>query len=60
MSLSKRLQNATEKRTSGPYTDSLIPKRPAFDSIAGVVVDAESAIRMSTVYSCVRLLADTV
>ena len=61
MSLSKRLASATFKRSANnQYIEPLIPGRPAFSSVAGVVVDSESAIRMSTVYSCVRLLADTV
>jgi len=59
MSLSKRLAGANNKRSANnQYIEPLIPGRPAFSSIAGVVVDSESAIRMSTVYSCVRLLAD--
>jgi HK97 family phage portal protein len=61
MSLSKRLAGSGNKRAANnQYIEPLIPGRPAFNSLAGVNVDAESAIRMSTVYSCVRLLADTV
>jgi HK97 family phage portal protein len=61
MSLSKRLAGAGTKRSANnQYVEPLIPGRPQFQSLAGVTVDAESAIRMSTVYSCVRLLADTV
>jgi HK97 family phage portal protein len=61
MSLSKRLNNASgEKRANNQYIEPLIPGRPAFETMAGVVVDSETAIRMSTVYACVRLLADTV
>jgi HK97 family phage portal protein len=61
MSLSKRLAGSGNKRSmNNQYIEPLIPGRPAFSSVAGVVVDSESAIRMSTVYSCVRLLADTV
>jgi len=61
MSLSKRLAGSGSKRSmNNQYIEPLIPGRPAFSSVAGVVVDSESAIRMSTVYSCVRLLADTV
>jgi HK97 family phage portal protein len=61
MSLSKRLAGSGSKRAANnQYIEPLIPGRPAFNSLAGVTVDAESAIRMSTVYSCVRLLADTV
>jgi HK97 family phage portal protein len=61
MSLSKRLAGSGNKRSANnQYIEPLIPGRPAFNSLAGVTVDSESAIRMSTVYSCVRLLADTV
>jgi len=61
MSLSKRFANANSKRAANnQYIEPLIPGRPAFETLSGVVVDGESAIRMSTVYSCVRLLADTV
>lgn len=60
MSLSKRLSASGEKRANNQYIESLIPGRPAFETMAGVVVDSETAIRMSTVYACVRLLADTV
>jgi HK97 family phage portal protein len=61
MSLSKRLAGSGSKRSANnQYIEPLIPGRPQFQSLAGVTVDSESAIRMSTVYSCVRLLADTV
>ena len=61
MSLSKRLAGSNEKRSgNNQFVEPLIPGRPLFNQIAGVVVDEESAIRMSVVYSCVRLLADTV
>jgi len=61
MSLSKRLAGAGNKRSANnQYIEPIIPGRPAFESLAGVIVDPESAIRMSTVYSCVRLLSDTV
>ena len=61
MSLSKRLSSSGEKRAANnQFVEPLIPGRPAFETLAGVVVDEESAIRMSTVYSCVRLLADTI
>lgn len=61
MSLSKRLAGSGSKRSANnQYVEPLIPGRPQFQSLAGVTVDSESAIRMSTVYSCVRLLADTV
>lgn len=61
MSLSKRLSSSGEKRAiNNQFLEPLIPGRPAFETLAGVVVDEESAIRMSTVYSCVRLLSDTI
>jgi HK97 family phage portal protein len=61
MSLSKRLAGSGSKRAANnQYIEPLIPGRPAFNTLAGVTVDPESAIRMSTVYSCVRLLADTI
>ena len=60
MSLSKRLRVSGEKRANNQYVEPLIPGRPAFNALAGVNVDSESAIRMATVYSCVRLLCDTV
>ena len=61
MSLSKRLRNSSEKRAgNNQFVEPLIPGRPAFNQLSGVNVDSETAIRMSTVYSCVRLLADTV
>jgi len=61
MSLSKRLAGTGTKRSANnQYIEPLIPGRPAFSTNAGVIVDSETAIRMSTVYACVRLLADTV
>jgi HK97 family phage portal protein len=62
MSLSKRLKASGEQRQgNNQYIEPLIPPRPLYGvSNAGVYVDAESAIRVSTVYSCVRLLGDTV
>lgn len=60
MSLSKRLRISSEKRANNQFIEPLVPGRPAFNQLAGVNVDSESAIRMSTVYSCIRLLADTV
>ena len=58
MSLSRRLRQATgEKRQ---YIEPLIPPRPTYTTPAGVAVDAETAIRMSTVYACIRLLGDTI
>ncbi len=60
MSLSKRLRQASEKRATNQFVEPLIPGRPAYATPAGVDVNAESAIRMSTVYACVRLLGDTI
>jgi len=61
MSLSKRLRQAGEKRTNdSQWVEPLIPGRPAFMAPSGIDVTADSAIRMSTVYACVRLLGDTI
>lgn len=62
MSLSKRLKAAGEARVgNNQYIEPLIPPRPLYGiPNAGVYVDADSALRISTVYSCVRLLGDTV
>jgi len=62
MSLSKRLRASGEQRQgNNHYLEPLIPHRPLYGvANAGVYVDSESAIRVSTVYSCVRLLGDTV
>ena len=62
MSLSKRLRAAGEARVgNSQYIQPLIPPRPLYGiSNAGVYVDADSALRVSAVYSCVRLLGDTI
>ncbi len=62
MSLSKRLKASGEQRQgNNQYIEPLIPPRPLYGvANAGVYVDADSALRISTVYSCVRLLGDTV
>ncbi len=61
MSLSKRLRQAGEKRTNNSqWVEPLIPGRPAYMAPSGIEVNADSAIRMSTVYACVRLLGDTI
>lgn len=62
MSLSKRLKMADEARAgNSQYIQPLIPPRPLYGiSNAGVYVDADSALRVSAVYSCVRLLGDTI
>ena len=61
MSLSKRLRQSGEKRTNNSqWVEPLIPGRPAYMAPSGIEVTADSAIRMSTVYACVRLLGDTI
>lgn len=61
MSLSKRLRQSSEKRTNdSQWVEPLIPGRPAYMAPSGIEVTADSAIRMSTVYACVRLLGDTI
>lgn len=60
MNLSRALRQAGEKRSTNQFVEPLVPGRPAYSSPAGVVVSPESAIRMSTVYACVRLLGDTI
>jgi len=62
MSLSKRLKASEEARDmNSQYILPLIPPRPLFGvANTGTYVDTESAIRTSTVYSCVRLLGDTI
>lgn len=61
MSLSKRLRGISEKRANNSqWVEPLIPGRPAYMAPSGIDVNADSAIRMSTVYACVRLLGDTI
>lgn len=60
MSISKSLRLASEKRAINQYVEPLIPGRPAFATPSGIEVTPDSAIRMSTVYACVRLLGDTI
>lgn len=60
MNLSRALRQAGEKRSTNQFVEPLVPGRPAYSSPAGVVVSPETAIRMSTVYACVRLLGDTI
>jgi len=60
MKLSKALQQASERRVANQFVEPLIPGRPAYTSPTGVEVSPDSAIRMSTVYACVRLLGDTI
>ena len=62
MSLSKRIKQANDRRAANnsQWVEPLIPGRPAYMAPSGVEVNADSAIRMSTVYACVRLLGDTI
>ena len=64
MSLSKRIRTGFARRsgngTGEQWLEPLIPGRPAFMMPAGVEVNSETAVRMSTVYACVRLLSDTI
>lgn len=61
MNLSRAFKQASERRMAGQqFVEPLIPNRPNYISTAGVDVSPESAIRMSTVYACVRLLGDTI
>jgi HK97 family phage portal protein len=61
MSLSKRLRGISEKRANNSqWVEPIIPGRPAYMAPSGIDVTADSAIRMSTVYACVRLLGDTI
>jgi len=64
MSLSKRIRTGFARRsgngTGEQWLEPLIPGRPAFMMPAGVEVTSETAVRMSTVYACVRLLSDTI
>ena len=59
MGLSKRIRE-TRQANNSQWVEPLIPGRPAFMSPSGVDVTADSAIRVSTVYACVRLLGDTI
>lgn len=61
MSLSNRLRSNSQKRSiNNQYIDPIVPGRALYAADSGVVINSESAIRISTVYSCIRLLADTV
>lgn len=48
-----------ESRAAG-YTEPRIRARPSYRDVAGVVVNSDTAIRMSTVYACVKLLSTTI
>ncbi len=60
MSLSNRLRKAGEQRAGNQFVEPILPGRPAYSTPAGVDVNADTAVRMSTVYACVRLLGDTI
>jgi HK97 family phage portal protein len=61
MGISKRIRSGLQKRSNdSQWVEPLIPGRPAFMAPSGIDVTADSAIRMSTVYACVRLLGDTI
>jgi HK97 family phage portal protein len=61
MGISKRIRSGVQKRANdSQWVEPLIPGRPAFMAPSGIDVTADSAIRMSTVYACVRLLGDTI
>lgn len=54
------LEKRSIAATIGGYTQPLIPSRPAYRGVSGMVVTPDAAIQMATVYSCVRLLSDSV
>jgi HK97 family phage portal protein len=60
MSLSNRLRKAGEQRSNNQYLEPFLPGRALYATPAGVDVNSDTAIRMSTVYACVRLLGDTI
>lgn len=62
MGISNRIRKSGEKRQNmnSQWVEPLVPGRPAFMAPSGVDVTPDSAIRMSTVYACVRLLGDTI
>lgn len=61
MSLSKRLSTQSQKRSVGDaWFQRLIPARPESENTAGVLVDADTALRLSTVFACVRLRSGTI
>ncbi len=60
MSLSNRLRKAGEQRAANQFVEPLLPGRALYSTPAGVDVNADTAVRMSTVYACVRLLGDTI
>jgi len=62
MSISKSLRKLEKRQQSAntQYVEPLIPGRPAYTTPAGVDVTPDTALRMSAVYACVRLLGDTI
>jgi HK97 family phage portal protein len=62
MSISKSLRKLEKRQMSAntQYVEPLIPGRPAYTTPAGVDVTPDTALRMSAVYACVRLLGDTI
>lgn len=60
MSLSNRLRKTGEQRSQNQFVEPFLPGRALYATPAGVDVNSDTAIRMSTVYACVRLLGDTI
>lgn len=60
MNLSSRLRTAENRSAGNAWFQRLIPARPDSQNNAGVLVDADTALRLSTVYSCVRLRSGTI
>lgn len=60
MSLSNRLRKSGEQRMNNQFVEPFLPGRALYATPAGVEVNSDTAIRMSTVYACVRLLGDTI
>ena len=60
MSLSKRLRPVEKRQAGDAWFNRLIPGRPESESTGGVLVDADTSMRLSTVYACVRLRSGTI
>lgn len=60
MSLSKRLRTQEKRQAGDAWFNRLIPGRPESESTGGVLVDADTSMRLSTVYACVRLRSGTI
>ena len=60
MSLSKRLRTQEKRQAGDAWFNRLIPGRPESESTGGVIVDADTSMRLSTVYACVRLRSGTI